>query len=260
MNLDVLRSKKGFICDMDGVIYRGKMLLPGVKEFVEWLNREGKSFLFLTNSSQRSPKELRQKLLRMGLDVGVEHFYTSALATARFLKKQKEDATAFIIGDTGLINALYEVGITMNDIDPDYVIIGETYSYDFQSISKAVSLVNRGAKLIATNSDITGPSENGIFPACGALVAPIEVATGKKAYFMGKPNPLMMRTGLKLIGVHSDEAVMIGDRMDTDIIAGLETGLETVLVLSGCTAAEEIENYPYRPTYILNGVCDIPKN
>ena len=258
MNLEELRARKGFICDMDGVIYLGNQLLPGVAEFVNWLNENDKRFLFLTNSSERSPKELQQKLQRMGLDIGEEHFYTSALATAAFLKKQAPGCTAFVIGAPGLLNALYDVGVTMNDVDPDYVIVGETASYNYEVITKAVRLVLNGARLIATNSDLTGPTEFGIAPACRSLVAPIELATGKKAYFMGKPNPLMMRTGLQLLGVHSEEAAMVGDRMDTDIIAGMESGLATVLVLSGCTSRTDVNDYPYRPTYILNGVGDIP--
>ena len=257
MNLEELRARKGFICDMDGVIYLGNQLLPGVREFVNWLNENGKQFLFLTNSSERSPKELRQKLQRMGLDIDEEHFYTSALATAAFLKKQAPGCTAFVIGAPGLLNALYDVGVTMNDVDPDYVIVGETASYNYEVITKAVWLVLNGARLIATNSDLTGPTEFGIAPACRSLVAPIELATGKKAYFMGKPNPLMMRTGLHLLGVHSEEAAMVGDRMDTDVIAGMESGLATVLVLSGCTSRADINDYPYRPTYILNGVGEI---
>ncbi len=257
LNLEPLRSKKGFICDMDGVIYRGNTLLPGVKDFVAWLEKNEKRFLFLTNSSERSPKELRQKLQRMGLDVGEKHFYTSALATASFLSRQMPGCTAYVIGAPGLVNALYDRGITMNDVDPDYVIVGESATYNYEMISKAVTLVMNGARLIATNSDLTGPAESGLVPACRALVAPVELVTGKKAYFMGKPNPLMMRTGLRLLGVHSEEAVMVGDRMDTDIIAGTESGLTTVLVLSGCTSRAEVDDYPYRPAYILNGVGDI---
>ena len=256
-NLDALRGKKGFICDMDGVIYRGNVLLPGVREFVSWLTRENKEYLFLTNSSERSPRELRQKLLRMGLDVTEEHFYTSALATARFLRHQSPGCTAYVIGGPGLVNALYDSGITMNDIDPDYVIVGESSNYNYEMISKAVALVLGGARLIATNSDMTGPTEGGIVPACRALVSPIELVTGKQAYFMGKPNPLMMRTGLKMLGVHSEEAAMIGDRMDTDMIAGLESGLDTVLVLSGCTDESEIRDYAWCPTYVLSGVGEI---
>ena len=257
MNLEKLRARKGFICDMDGVIYLGSQLLPGVREFVSWLNENDKQFLFLTNSSERSPKELQQKLQRMGLDIGEEHFYTSALATAAFLKKQAPGCTAFVIGAPGLLNALYDVGVTMNDVDPDYVIVGETASYNYEVITKAVRLVLNGARLIATNSDLTGPTEFGIAPACRSLVAPIELATGRKAYFMGKPNPLMMRTGLHLLGVHSEEAAMVGDRMDTDVIAGVESGIDTVLVLSGVTTREEMSKFPYRPRYVLNGVGDV---
>ena len=258
MNLEELRARKGFICDMDGVIYLGNQLLPGVAEFVNWLNENDKRFLFLTNSSERSPKELQQKLQRMGLDIGEEHFYTSALATAAFLKKQAPGCTAFVIGAPGLLNALYDVGVTMNDVDPDYVIVGETASYNYEVITKAVRLVLNGTRLIATNSDLTGPTEFGIAPACRSLVAPIELATGKKAYFMGKPNPLMMRTGLRMLGCHSGEAVMIGDRMDTDMVAGIETGLYTALVLSGVTDRADIQKFPYRPQLVLNGVGDIP--
>ncbi len=256
--MEALREKKGFICDMDGVIYHGNRLLPGVKEFVDWLYREGKQFLFLTNSSERSPRELQQKLARMGLEVDESHFYTSALATARFLSTQAPGCTAYVIGAPGLFNALYDAGITMNDVNPDYVVLGETQTYNYDNIVKAVQLVRQGARLIGTNPDMTGPSENGIVPACRAFVAPIELAAGKSAYFVGKPNPLMMRTGLRMLGVHSDEAVMIGDRMDTDMIAGIETGLDTALVLSGVTSREEIEAFPYRPRLVLNGVGDIP--
>lgn len=242
---------------MDGVIYHGDRLLPDVKEFVEWLYKENKSFLFLTNSSERSPRELQQKLERMGLYVDESHFYTSALATAKFISSQKPDCSAYVIGAPGLVNALYDQGITMNSIDPDYVIVGETSSYNYETVVHASNLVRNGAKLIGTNTDLTGPVEDGIVPACRALISPIEMATGKKAYFVGKPNPLMMRTGLKMLGVHSAEAAMIGDRMDTDVIAGIETGLDTVLVLSGVTSLEDVNLYPYRPTYIFNGVGDV---
>lgn len=256
--MEILRSKKGFICDMDGVIYHGNKLLPGVKEFVDWLYREEKNFLFLTNSSERSPKELQIKLARMGLEVDESHFYTSALATAKFISSQAPGCSAYVIGGAGLVTALHDAGITMNDVDPDYVIIGEGNTYNYENILKAVKLVMRGAKLIGTNSDLTGPAEDGIIPACRAMISPIEMATGQKAYFVGKPNPLMMRTGLRILGVHSEDAVMIGDRMDTDIVAGIETGLDTVLVLSGVTDQNEIKKFPYRPRLVLNGVGDIP--
>ena len=194
----------------------------------------------------------------MGLDVDEQHFYTSALATARFISSQAPGCSAYVIGGTGLIMALHDEGITMNDVDPDYVIIGEGNSYNYENILRAVRLVLKGARLIGTNSDLTGPSEDGIIPACRAMIAPIEMATGQSAYFVGKPNPLMMRTGLRILGVHSEDAVMIGDRMDTDMVAGIETGLDTVLVLSGVTRREDIAKFPYRPRLVLDGVGDIP--
>ena len=195
----------------------------------------------------------------MGLEVDESHFYTSALATAKFISSQAPGCSAYVIGGAGLVTALHDAGITMNDVDPDYVIIGEGNNYNYENILKAVKLVMRGAKLIGTNSDLTGPAEDGIIPACRAMISPIEMATGQKAYFVGKPNPLMMRTGLRILGVHSEDAVMIGDRMDTDIVAGIETGLDTVLVLSGVTDQNEIKKFPYRPRLVLNGVGDIPE-
>ena len=256
--MDKLRSKQGFICDMDGVIYHGNKLLSGVKEFVDWLYKKNKNFLFLTNSSERSPKELQQKLKRMGLEVDERHFYTSALATAKFISDQCPGGSAFVIGGAGLIMALHDAGITMNDVDPDYVIVGEGNTYNYDSIVKAVHLVEKGARLIGTNSDLSGPSESGIIPACRAMISPIEMVTGQSAYFVGKPNPLMMRTGLRILGVHSGDAAMIGDRMDTDMVAGIETGLDTALVLSGVTSKGDILKFPYRPRLVLNGVGDIP--
>ncbi len=259
--MEQLRSKQGFICDMDGVLYHGEQLLPGVKEFVHWLYEEGKKFLFLTNASDKTPLELHNKLERMGIDVDPWHFYTSALATAAFLKSQAPGSSAYVIGDHGLYCALYDAGIAINDVNPDYVVVGETNSYNFEQITKAMNLVNAGARLIATNSDITGPVEGGIKPACRALVAPIEAACGKSAYYVGKPNPLMMRTGLQLLGVHSQDTVMIGDRMDTDMVAGIESGLDTALVLSGVSTCQTAESFPYRPRLILDGVGSIvPKD
>ena len=252
-------SKKGYICDMDGVIYHGNRLLPGVKEFVDWLYKKDKHFLFLTNSGQYTPHELHQKLSRMGLDVDDSHFYTSAQATAHFLQQQAPGCSAYVLGEHGLLNALYEVGISYNDVDPDYVIVGEPSGYSIDMITRAIRLVNKGARLVGTNFDLTGPTETGIAPACRALMAPIELSTGKNAYYVGKPNPLMMRTGLKLLGVHSEDAAIIGDRMDTDIIAGIESGLDTLLVLSGVTRREDCGQFAYRPRLILDGVGDIPK-
>ena len=237
-NMIDFNEKKGFICDMDGVIYHGNRVLPGVAEFIQWLHDEDKEYLFLTNNSGYTPRELSQKLARMGLDVTEEHFYTSALATAAFLRDQAPGCSVFAIGEAGLLNALYDAGITMNDVNPDYVVVGEGRSYSLDTLTKATNLVWKGAKLIGANSDVSGPIENGIVPACRALVAPIEMATGTQAYFCGKPNPLMMRTGLKMLHCHSAEAVMVGDRMDTDVISGMESGMSTVLVLSGVSTRE----------------------
>ena len=250
-------EKKGFICDMDGVIYHGNKVLPGVREFIDWLHETKKEYLFLTNNSGSTPRELNQKLARLGLDVPEHHFYTSALATAAFLKEQSPGCTVYAIGESGLFNALYDARITMNDVNPDYVVIGEGKTYSLDTLTKATNLVLAGAKLIGANSDVSGPIENGIAPACRALAAPIEMATGRQAYFCGKPNPLMMRTGLKMLGCHSEEAVIVGDRMDTDIISGLESGISTVLVLSGVSTKETLDTYAYRPTMVLDGVGDI---
>ncbi|MFW5689870.1 MAG: HAD-IIA family hydrolase [Spirochaetota bacterium] len=250
-------AKAGFICDMDGVIYHGNRLLPGAEAFVSWLQRNEKKFLFLTNSSERSPRELQQKLARLGVNVGEEHFYTSALATAEFLSRQMPGATAYVIGEAGLINALYNAGITMNDVSPDYVVVGESPSYSYAKIEKAVQLVRGGARLVGTNPDVTGPGEHGIVPACGSLIAPIELATDSKAYFAGKPNPLMMRHAIKRLACKREESVIVGDRMDTDIVAGVESEIDTVLVLSGVTSRDELNRFAYRPRVIFDGVGDI---
>lgn len=255
--MEAIRRKSGFICDMDGVIYHGNKVLDGVAEFVNWMIDNNKKFVFLTNSPEKTPHELSMKLRRMGLEVSAGHFYTSAMATAEFLHTQKPECTAYVIGEAALTKALYDQGIYMNDVNPDYVVVGETRTYNFEKIEKAIELVNKGAKLIGSNPDITGPTERGVMPATGSLIAPIEIATGKKAYFVGKPNPLMLRHGLRKLGCHSEEIAFIGDRMDTDIIAGIESNVDTVLVLSGVTSREDIDKFPYCPKYILNGVGDI---
>ncbi|MBP5183084.1 MAG: HAD family hydrolase [Lentisphaeria bacterium] len=252
-----LRRKKAFISDMDGVLYHGSRLLPGAAEFVRFLHETGKDFLFLTNSSERTPRELAAKLARLGIEAGEEHFYTSALATADFLFRQKENCSVFAIGEAGLYNALYEKGITMNDVNPDFVVVGETRTYSYERIEKAVRLVLAGARLVGTNPDMTGPTEQGIVPATGALIAPIELATGKKAYFVGKPNPFMMRRAVKKLEAKSCETVIVGDRMDTDIIAGVEAEVDTVLVLSGVTVAGDLPGFAYAPRYVFGGLDEL---
>jgi NagD protein len=258
-DIEQIKSMNGFIIDMDGVIYHGYKLLPGAKEFVNWLRISNKKFMFLTNSSERTPEELQEKLKRMGIEVDADKFFTSALATAMFLVSQKPKGSAYIIGDAGLINALYNVGYTMNSVDPDYVVVGESRTYNYEKIEHAVNLVLKGAKLIGTNPDVSGPVEDGIVPATRALIAPIELATGRTAYFVGKPNPLMMRKGLKKLNCTREETVIIGDRMDTDVLAGIETEIDTCLVLSGITTREEMKSFAYQPKYVLNGVIDIIK-
>jgi NagD protein len=252
-----IKNKAGFIIDMDGVIYHGNKLLPGVTDFLKWLEASGKKYLFLTNSPERTPKELHEKMKRLGIDIGEEHFYTSAIATAAFVANQNPNGSAYIIGDAGLIHAMYSVGYTVNNVNPDYVVVGDTHSYNFEKIELAINLVLKGAKLIGTNPDESGPVENGITPSTKALIAPIEIASGKKAYFVGKPNPLMMRSALKILGVKREDTIVIGDRMDTDVRCGLESEIDTLLVLSGITDRNGINQFPYRPRYILNGVIDL---
>jgi NagD protein len=255
--MDNLQSKNAFICDMDGVIYHGNKILPGVLDFIGWMQDMGKKFLFVTNASERSPMELQQKLSRLGIEVTRDHFYTSALATADFLKSQCPGGSAYVIGEAGLTNALYDAGFSMNDVNPDYVVVGDSRGYNMETLIHAVNLVRKGAKLIGTNPDLTGPVENGIVPSTGALISPIELSTSSKAYFVGKPNPLMMRSALKKLGCKREETAIVGDRMDTDIIAGIESEIDTVLVLSGVTSRNDIERFAYRPHYILDGVGDI---
>ena len=255
--IEKIRSKNGFISDMDGVLYHGNLLLPGVKEFVEWLLRENKKFLFLTNSSEKTPRELQAKLARLGIEVDESCFYTSALATASFLASQKPNGSAYVIGDPGLSNALYNVGYTLNSVNPDFVVVGETRMYTYETITHAVNLVLKGARLIGANPDLTGPTEGGIVPATKALIAPIELATGREAYYVGKPNPLMMRSALKKLNTKREETIIIGDRMDTDILAGLEAELDTLLVLSGITSEDRLQYFSYQPHFVLNGVIDL---
>ena len=253
---DKLRSIKAFICDMDGVLYHGNQLLPGVIEFIDWLNRENKHYLFLTNCASRSQQETQQKLLNLGVKVAREKIYSSALATAEFCQKQKPGGSAYVIGTDSLREMMVEAGLRLDDQNPDYVVLSDSDDYNYEEICKAVHFVQQGAHLIGTNPDITGPTERGIMPGTGALVAPIEMSTGAKTYFVGKPNPVIMRQALDRLGCHSKETAIIGDRMDTDIIAGIESEFTTVLVLSGCTQPEDIGKYAFQPDYVLKGVSE----
>ncbi len=247
-----------YVVDMDGVIYHGNRLIPGAAEFLSRLEAGGHKYLFLTNNSQWTPRDLRHRLESLGIVVPETAFHTSALATAEFLRQQTPGGTAYVIGGAGLTNALYDVGFTLTERNPDYVVLGETRSYDYNMIERAARMILSGARFIATNPDLTGPGEDGILPACGALAAPIELATGQKPYFIGKPNPLMMRTALKKLDSHSSQSFMVGDRMDTDIIAGLEAGMRTILVLSGVSTRETVATFPFRPTHIFENVGEIP--
>lgn len=251
---------KGIISDMDGVVYRGGQLIPGAKEFVDRLIEIKKPFIFLTNNSEQTPKDLMLKLQSLGISgLTEENFITSAMATAEFLKTQTEheNPTAYVIGGAALSNELYNVGFSINEKNPDYVVVGKTRNLNFDMLKTAVTLINKGAKFIATNPDVIDPIENGIEPACGSIIAAIETAVNKKPYIVGKPNALMMNIAKNKIGTHSAETMMIGDRMDTDIVAGMEAGMKTCLVLSGVSSKETLKEFPYRPTYIFNNVGEI---
>ena len=250
-------TKKCFLIDMDGVVYHGDRLLPGIIEFIQWLEATGKKYMFVTNGSTRTPLEIQAKLKRLGLTVPEDVFMTSAIATALFLKTQRPGGTAYVIGDNGLTQALKDAGFTFSDDNPDYVIVGETRNFNFDMIEKAVNLVFRGAKLIGTNCDVVDNATTGFSPACGSLTAPIEAATGRKAYFVGKPNALMFRTAMAKLDCHAAESVMIGDRMDTDIQGGMEAGMDTILVLSGIAKLEDLSQFSFRPTYVLKGIFEI---
>jgi NagD protein len=248
---------KSYLIDMDGVLLRGSALVPGADAFIERLRERGLEYLVLTNNPMYTPRDLAHRMRVSGLGVPAERIFTSAMATARFLQSQRAEGTAFVIGESGLTEAIHGIGYVITEHDPDYVVLGETHSYVLERITMGIRLVAAGAHFIATNPDPVGPTERGIVPACGAMAALIEKATGKEPFFVGKPNPLMMRTALNYLGVHSEDTVMIGDRMDTDIIAGVETGVETILVLSGVTGREDVGSYAYQPTRIVSSVADI---
>jgi len=252
-----MQPPKNYITDMDGVLVSGRTIIPGADRFIEKLKARDAEYLVLTNNPLYTPRDLAHRLSITGLDIPPERIFTSAMATAHFLRSQKPDGTAFVIGESGLTDAIHGVGFVITDHDPDYVVLGETNSYNFELITKAIRLVAGGAHFIATNPDPTGPTEKGIVPACGAMAALIEKASGLPPFFVGKPNPLMMRMALNYLDVHSEDTVMIGDRMDTDIIAGVESGMETILVLTGVTRREDVARYPYQPTRILESVADI---
>jgi NagD protein len=246
-----------YLIDMDGVLISGKTMIPGAREFIERLTARNIQFLVLTNNSIYTPGDLAHRLQLIGLPIPRERIFTSAMATARFLQSQHHNGSAFVVGESGLTEAIHDAGYVLTDMRPDYVVLGETYSYNLERITRAIRLVAAGAKFVATNPDPTGPTDEGIVPACGAMAALIERATGKSPFFIGKPNPFMMRSALNYLGVHSENTVMIGDRMDTDVIAGVESGMGTILVLTGVTRREDVSRYPYQPTRICASVAEI---
>ncbi|PRY16788.1 HAD-IIA family hydrolase [Kineococcus rhizosphaerae] len=253
-------AKNGIECwltDMDGVLVHEEHALPGAAEFLQRLADSSRRFLVLTNNSIFTPRDLSARLSRSGIEVPEENIWTSALATADFLSRQMPGGSAYVIGESGLTTALYEAGYTTTDTDPDYVVLGETRTYSFEAITKAIRLVEAGARFIATNPDATGPSKEGSLPATGSVAALITRATGAEPYFVGKPNPMMFRSAMNRIEAHSETTAMIGDRMDTDVVAGIEAGLTTFLVLTGSTKREQVRRFPFQPHAIVDGIGDL---
>ncbi|MBD8869961.1 HAD-IIA family hydrolase [Nocardioides donggukensis] len=255
--MDTPRPIETWLTDMDGVLVHEEHPIDGAKEFIEALKASGKRFLVLTNNSIFTPRDLRARLLNSGIDVPEDALWTSALATADFLHDQRPGGTAYVVGEAGLTTAMHDVGYVMTDRDPDYVVLGETRTYSFEAITRAIRLIEGGARFIATNPDPSGPSVHGTLPATGSVAALISTATRRQPYFVGKPNPLMMRSALNRLEAHSETTIMIGDRMDTDIISGLEAGIRTFLVQTGSTRPDQVDTFPYRPTRVIESVADL---
>lgn len=251
------KEKKSYLIDMDGVLVHGERAIPGANDFISRLDEGGHKYLVLTNNSRYTPDDLQHRLNASGIPVDSKHIFSSAMATASFVKSQKPEGSAFVLGGTGLYQALNDVGYSLTDYNPDYVILGETESYSYDRIIRASQLIMAGVPFIATNPDPSGPAESGTIPGCGAVAAMLEKATGYIAYYVGKPNPLIMRLALRYLDEHSENAAMVGDRMDTDIKVGLESGMETIMVLTGVTKKEMIGRFPYRPRRVVNSVAEI---
>ena len=251
------RVIESWLTDMDGVLVHEGNAIPGAAEFITTLRDKGRPFLILTNNSIFTARDLRARLAASGIEVPEESIWTSALATAQFLSDQIPGGSAYAIGEAGLTTALYQAGYTLTESDPDYVVLGETRTYSFEAITKAVRLILGGAKFICTNPDPTGPSTEGPLPATGAVAAMITRATNREPYFVGKPNPMMFRSALNRIDAHSESTAMVGDRMDTDIVAGIEAGLHTVLVLTGSTKVKDVDSFPFRPSTVVNSIADL---
>lgn len=251
---------KNYLIDMDGVLISGASVIPGAAQFVKRLNESQGKYLVLTNNPIYTAKDLAHNLKQMGLDIPPELIFTSAMATAQFLQKQRPNGTAYVIGESGLTSAMHEAGYIITEHDPDYVVLGETSAFSLENLTKGIRLISDGARFVATNPDPSGPTAMGIVPACGAVAAMIEKATGVSPFFVGKPNPLMVRTALNYLGVHSEETIIVGDRMDTDIIGGVQNGMDSILVLTGVTKHEQIERFSYIPTYVVDSVAKIKVN
>ena len=251
-----MTTPKNYLIDMDGVLVRGRTVVPGADGFIRQLLDRQAEFLVLTNNPRYTPADLSYRLGTMGLQVPSERIFSSAMATAQFLKSQNEEGTAFVLGESGLTSAIHSIGYVITDLDPDYVVLGEG-SFDLEQLTKAIRLVSTGAHFLATNPDPSGPGDGGVVPACGAMAAFIEKASGVAPYFVGKPNPLMMRTALNYLDVHSEDTIMVGDTMATDIKGGVESGMETILVLTGVTQREDIRRFPFQPTHVLESVASI---
>ena len=249
---------KNFLIDMDGVLVKGNQMIPGADKFIEKLRKQDRKFLLLTNNPTYTPRDLSHRLQASGINIEEHQIFTSAMATAAFLHRQRPNGKAFVLGESGLTGPIHDVGYVITDMEPDYVVLGETNAYDYQMIKKAVRLIHDdGARFIATNPDPSGPSEGGLVPSCGAMAALIQTASGVAPLYIGKPNALMMRTALNYLNVHSENSIMVGDRMDTDIVAGVTSGMETILVLSGVTKPEDIDKFPYLPKYVRKSVAEI---
>lgn len=249
-------TPKNYLVDMDGVLVHGRTPIPGAELFIRRLKERGAQYLVLTNNPRYTPADLSHRLGTIGLDIPAERIFSSAMATASFLQTQKPGGTAYVLGESGLTSAVHGVGYVITDHDPDYVVLGEG-SFDLEMLTKAIRLVSAGSHFLATNPDASGPGDGGLVPACGAMAAFIEKASGVRPYFIGKPNPLMMRTALNYLDVHSEDTIMVGDTMTTDIKGGVESGLETALVLTGVTRREDIPRYPYQPTLVVDSVVDL---
>jgi NagD protein len=255
--MTTVASAVSWLCDMDGVLINDGRMVPGADKFIDRLREKQRDFLVLTNNALFTPRQLQERLTKLGIDIREDQLWTSALATAQFVHDQRPKGRAFVVGETSIHEAMANVGYVEDAKEPDYVVLGETWNYSFDEITTAIRLISNGSKFVATNPETNGTTPNGLLPGCGALAALIQSATGIRPYFVGKPNPVMIRDALNILGAHSQTTVMVGDRMDTDVIAGVEAGVDTILVLSGITQRDEIDRFSYQPSRVVNSVADL---